>query len=103
MTTIDESRDEYLILLSRFGQEGASGSERKQARDASGHRWTAGMVQQDEDVVDSHLCEWVGGSHGPKENLRLTSVGLFWAATARLTKEHGLTHAEVLKQQLKYC
>jgi hypothetical protein len=99
--TVDRGRDAYLVLLDEFGPIGATEHERAAIRSESGHHWTAGMVMSDHDLVGSHLCEWVDGSHGPKTHLRLTMVGRFWAAASRAATEQGLTVHDFLVRSLK--
>jgi hypothetical protein len=90
-TEINDARDEYLVQLDEFHPNGADGTERKKIREKSGHRWTAGMVMSDGDLVGSHLLEWVGPERGPMGRIRLTNEGRFWAGAKRAATERGQT------------
>jgi hypothetical protein len=91
--TINEARDEYLVLLDEFHSAGANDEERKKIREESGHRWTSGMVMSDGDLVGGHLLEWVDADHS---RIRLTNEGRFWAAAKRAATEQGQTVKEYL-------
>ncbi len=94
-------RINYLTLLSEKGSAGANADERRDIRKASGHRWTAGVVaQKDDEDVNGHLCEWVGGPDGPKSHLVPTAEGAFWVAAERLAREQGVNLQESLRLRL---
>lgn len=98
-TTINDARDEYLLLLDQYPQ-GANGEERRTIRERSGHQWTAGMVMSDGDLVGGHLLEWVDAERGDAGRLKLTNEGRFWAAAKRAAVEQGLTVKEYVATRL---
>jgi hypothetical protein len=93
-------RTDYLMMLSDYGPRGASAAERKHIRDTLFPHPGEGNAAQDDDLVNSHLCEWVGGGNGQSAHLRPTAEGALWAAAAHLAKQQGLSVRILLLKQL---